>query len=362
MDNRDQRRRFKRHPVRWKTAVVFDRTQNKPILHTETRDLSLGGAAVFSEYDDLTGCYVTLLLAHPPAGDGEMPKMVKARARVVSSVAVPDASGCRHGLSFERTQGDGLDMLAQLLTAIEAASPAEAASAAAPPAVAAAPAGSGRLAQLRQLALEKQQAEAEVKADPMEVYGPRINSSLEKTYLFLKELVEQLNVVKPPYPRDFRVGVVGVPDLAGLAWAEGRATSRMRDLPEGKRLYEQVTLRFRLAGSQALHVTRETPANEKLKQQLEETGIKYGARDERNERGVVARTTFVVPGEVEASMQLTGNFETGRLRLKLQNMSAFGVQEHQLLPEAVTDESLDELSGFILGESTRIGRLLESTG
>src|SRR3954470_20287588 len=73
MEDKDHRRKSKRYPVKWKAAAVFDKTAGKPILHTETHDLSLGGAAIQSDYGDLTGSTITLLLAQPPR-QGEQPR------------------------------------------------------------------------------------------------------------------------------------------------------------------------------------------------------------------------------------------------------------------------------------------------
>ena len=79
---------------------------------------------------------------------------------------------------------------------------------------------------------------------------------------------------------------------------------------------------------------------------------------ERNERRAVVGTKFIIPCEVRASLQLLGNFDTGKLVLKTRNVERFGTTEHMLAPEAITEEWLKELARFILGQSRRIGSLL----
>ncbi|TAN52710.1 MAG: PilZ domain-containing protein, partial [Betaproteobacteria bacterium] len=98
MKQAERRRGSSRYPLRWKAAVVFDGPQNKPIVHTQTQDLSVVGAAILSEHGDLTGSLVTLLLAYP-ARKGEAPKVLKVRAQVVSTVRTPGMNHYRHGLS-----------------------------------------------------------------------------------------------------------------------------------------------------------------------------------------------------------------------------------------------------------------------
>ena len=356
MENKEQhRRKSKRYPVRWKAAVVFDKADGKPILHTQTEDLSVGGAAIRSNYGDLTGTVITLLLAHAAAQGGEPPKMLKVRARVVSSVQSPDVAGFRHGLSFVRSADDGLDILAGLLAAAEPAG-AGAGAAAAPPAAAApsAAAGGSRLAQLKQLAQAKLAEQA--KPDTQPEIDARVSAAVEKAYRYLKEFTDQLNLLKPAYAKEY--AIVGMPSFDGLVWDAGKIDLHSRETSPTTKVFDQLTLQFRLTANKQLRVTRDSPAHEKLKQVLADNKIEFNSSEERNERGVVVRVTFVVPCEVKGTLQLAGNFKTGKLLLRTRHVERFGLLEHVVAPEAVTDESLDELTGFLLGESSRVGPLL----
>lgn len=359
MEKKDHRRKSKRYPVRWKAAVVFDKADGKPILHTQTQDLSVGGTAISSSYAGLTGSIVTLLLASPVRRSGEVPKMLKVRARVVSTIKSPAVTDFRHGMSFVQSKDDDLNMLVELLGDAEAPSPGGTAVAAAPPsatpaATAPAPAGGGRLAQLRQLALAKQSEQK--KPDPQEEMNARVSGALERAFQFLKEFTEQLNIVKPAYTKGY--SIVGVPNFDGLTWEDGSIDFRTRETSPTIKRYEQVSLHFRLSANKQLRVTRESPLHEKLKQLLLENNIEFTTQEELNERGSLVRMTFVLPCEVKASLHLVGNFDTGKLVLKTRNIERFGMLEHLLDPGAITEESLDELTGFILGESSRVGPLL----
>ncbi len=349
----EHRRKSKRHPARWKAAVVFDKADGKPILHTHTFDLSVGGAGIRSDYGDLTGAVVTILLAQPVRQGGEVPKMLKLRAQVVSSVHSPAMSGFRHGLKFIPSRDDGGSVLGSILGAAEAARPGGEVVPAAPPAPVV-PAAGGLLAQLRQAALAKQLEEP--KADPKEQMISLVSGAVERAYRYLKELAGQLNLVKPAYAKAY--AIVGVPKFDDLKWEGVRIDFRTRDLSPATKVFEQLTLSFSLSANKKLSAVRETPADEKLKQALQDAKIEFTTQQERNDRGSAVRTTFVIPCEVKASLQLVGNFDTGKLLLKTRNVEHFGTVEHVLSPEAITKESLDELSRFILGESRRIGPLL----
>ena len=358
MVTKDNQRKSRRHPARWKVAVVLDNPGGEPIvLHTHSVDLSLGGMAIVSERDEKTDTVVTVLLVQPLRQGGEDPKILKARARVVSSS--PFDPGHRLGLRFIEWTDDSLELFAKLLGAFEAARSQEAAGAAtaAAPAEATGPITYSRLNRLR----EQAQAKLSEKdgADSREGIDERVSEALKRAYEYLKELADQLNVVKPAfqgYP------ILGVPDFSGLVWEKGRADCRKRDLSPTKWLYERVTLGFQLSGKKQIRVTFDGLRSNRMKQVLTENKIEFTQQETRNDRGAVDRVTFAFPCDVTAGVLLEGNFETGRILLRLSNVGHFGVLEHRLAPEAVTEEALEEFAGFILGENHRIDLLLRKDG
>jgi len=357
MEKMENRRRSKRHPARWTVAVVLDKADGKPvILHTHSLDLSLGGVAVVTEQAERAGTEVTVLLAQPPEPAGKAPKIVKARARVISAAQAPSKTGYRLGLNFVEWTDDGHAMLAGLLNAIEAGrpQPARAAPQAAPAEVTP-PAAGSRLARLKELAQAK--LSDQEKTDLQEENNERVDAALKRAFQYLKELAEQLNVVKPAFKG---YTIVGVSEFTGLAWVNGRADFRTRDISPTKRLYERVMLSFRLSANKQIRVAHISPASDKLRQVLKENKIEFTAEETRNDRGALERTTFAITCEVTAGVLLEGNFDSGRIQLRLNNVARFGILDYQLLPEAITEEALEDFTGFLLGENHDIGLLIKN--
>ena len=354
---KEHRRQSKRYRVRWKAAVVFDKAAERPVLHTETHDLSTGGAAIRTEYGDLTGTFITLLLAQPGAPD-QTSKMIKVRAKVVSCVPTPD-KGFRHGLSFVRSPDDGLGVLEELLkassSAPQAAAPLPASAPAAPPAASASADSTQRLTMLKQMAQAK--LAEEKKADPQEEINRRVSEALERAYRYLKEFAEQLDVVKPAYTNKGYV-IPGVPEFSGLAWESGSAD--LHSSASATKRPERVSLHYRIAGKKHVRATREFPRSEKVKQMLVEHKIEYQAKDQRNAKGSLESTTFMFDCEIKASLLLEGRYDTGKLVLKTRNVEHFGALERVINPAAVTPAALEELAALILGETNRLGPLLTS--
>jgi len=339
---KEHRRKSKRYRVRWKAAVVFDKVAERPILHTETQDLSAGGAAIRSEYGDLTGTYITMLLAQPGPPE-HTPKMLKVRAKVVSCVPTPPKPGFRHGLSFVRSPDDALTALEDLLKVSPSDEP--------PPPPLATADTTGRLAMLKQMAQAK--LAEEKKPDPQEEVNRRVSEALERTYRYLNDLVAQLDVVKPTYQNKGYL-IPGVPEFSGLTWESGRADMQSRTMSPTQKLVEQVSLYYRIVGNKNVRATREFPKSEKVRQMLVEHKIEHRTQQHLNSRGSVESTTFVFDCEIKASLVLEGRFDKGKVLLKGRNVEHFGVVEHLISPDALTPQFLEEIAGFILGESSHL--------
>ncbi|MCX7169516.1 MAG: hypothetical protein NTY41_04280 [Proteobacteria bacterium] len=183
---------------------------------------------------------------------------------------------------------------------------------------------SSLLANLKQQALAKQQSENHKSAQQDEVLQ-RIHKALGMTYLYLNDLVQQLNILKPPYAKVY--SFFGVADFDDLAWQEGRADFRMQETASENKLYDQVTLRYRLAGQKQFQIVKENPALEKLRKALFDYNITFSADEVKNERGHIEKATFTFPCEIKDGLMLSGNYETGNLLLRIRHIERFCLME-----------------------------------
>jgi PilZ domain len=352
MNDPRQRRQQARHPLRWKAAIAFDPSLARAIVHTQTLDISASGAALYSDYDDLTGATVMMLLALPASRGKDSPSVLKIRARIVSTVRTPEMSQYRHGLSFVRFAGDGVDALVAELKNVAPAAPQQGLGV--PAAVEASLTTTRRLDLLKEMA---QQKLTEAKsAAPAVSTNELISEALKRTHAYLQELAAQLNVIKPGFPKSY--AIAGVPDFSGLVWESGRADFYTREISSLSRIYDRVSMSFVLSGNKQIRIDREYPASDRLKRILADSKIEFNARDSRNARGMTEKVTFEFPCKVSASVQFMGRFDTGRILLRASNVSGFGAVEQILAPESITTEALDEFSGFILGETKALSPLL----
>ncbi|MCX7176496.1 MAG: hypothetical protein NT159_21745 [Proteobacteria bacterium] len=233
------------------------------------------------------------------------------------------------------------------------------AQAAPPPPPAPPPAASSSLlANLKKQAQLKQQTDTQINAIQTEQML-RIHAALGMTYQYLNDLVQQLNILKPPYAKTY--SFFGVADFDEMTWREGRADFRMQEGASENRYYNQVTLRYRLAADKKFSLVRENPALEKLQKALFDNNIVFTTEEVRNERNQVEKATFTFPAEVKAGLLLAANYETGKLLLRTRNIERFGIMEYELMPEAINQDALDQLAQLILGENSRINQLFKRT-
>ncbi|HEX8962769.1 MAG TPA: hypothetical protein VF801_07175, partial [Rhodocyclaceae bacterium] len=183
-----------------------------------------------------------------------------------------------------------------------------------------------------------------------------LSDALEAAFHYLREFCEQLNVLKPPCPT--RYALLGIAEIAGLTWQEGRADYRLvPQATENERLFQQVTLRFRLAAGQQLRVERENPAHQAFRAALLEANITFNEEEFRNQKSQVERAVYTFPAEVRAGIGLSADYEAGDIRLVVRNIRRFGSAEYRVPCGALTQESFEEIGRLVLGEDNRIDRM-----
>lgn len=222
-----------------------------------------------------------------------------------------------------------------------------------PQAPAAPPAGS-LLEKLKREAQTKQMTESQ--RFSLQVQQARfISEAMMETFQYLRELSEQLNILKPPFPHAY--SLLGIASLDGLAWQEGRADYRL--VPEAKedRLVDQVTFRFRLGSGQQITIERENPAHEAFQKTLAELNIPFKTEEVRSDRGHVLKMVFNFPCEVKAGLAFAADYKAGDIRLLVRNIRRFGAAEYRLPHEALTHEAHEELAKLVMGEESRFEKM-----
>lgn len=366
----DHRRKAKRYQACWKAALAFDRITSKPIFHTLTHDLSLNGTSVQNPTDEAVDTLLTVLLV-PPVLDGIPQKVIRLKAVIMSSR--PFRSGFRLGLSFVhdieletlRVLLEKLDLSGEIIPSEpdETATNKEVAAATTPEhggSESGAPAMS-ILDVLKQKNLSKKLAEEQLAKDSLtrqRILHKRISDTLISAYKYLTELTEQLNSLKPVYPKTYPL--LNVAELTGLVWQDNARTNCFtRKVESEDKIFNKVIFDYSWANPKELEVVREYHVHEKTKMALEESEIPYRMTRAKNDRGRLESAVFFIPCEVKARLTFTCNDESGKLLLSTRNVERVGIVEYEFDIETLNQTLLDQLTLMILGEQHGVGKLIK---
>lgn len=205
----------------------------------------------------------------------------------------------------------------------------------------------GLLERLKQMAQAKQRDDEAMSTRLIES-AMGLSDAIERVFLYLRDLTQQLNILQPVHPRPFPFH--GSIAFEHMAWRDGQADYYLRATNNQRRIYEKVTLRCYISASEPLRVEREQPAMDRLRDALAHWHIPYTLNEARNDRGNVVGGTFVFTPALRGFLSLVADDAAGLLRLKMNNVEHFGASEFELAADAVNLAALDELGKLLLGE------------
>lgn len=216
----------------------------------------------------------------------------------------------------------------------------------------------GLLARLKQQAQAVQQ-DASQQGVQADMRAQLLSASIGAAFHYLDDLVKQLNIIKPPIPKEFVFP--GNIMFDGMGWIEGAADFRMVPTATEDRRYESLTVRFRIAAPRQIAVERDAVGVEPFRKLLHDFGIVFTMAEKKNARNQVERASFSFPCEVKAGFLIKADYETGDLILRTRNIDRFGMMEFRLQAEQLDQNTLDELTKLFLGEKSNFLRAFRRT-
>jgi hypothetical protein len=214
----------------------------------------------------------------------------------------------------------------------------------------------GLLSRLKQQAAEKL-ADGERSASLQATRTRQVSEALRETYIYLRDLCEQLNVIAPAWPNSFQVNESLT--FSNLRWSQGRADYRKQPGPTDDRPFERVSLRFRLSATKDIIVERENPVMEKLRLQLIDSNIEFHLDEYRNAKGYTESGRFTIQPALNAGLLFLGDYDSGNISLKVLNLPRLGSAEYLIPAEQLTPEALEEIALLVVGESPRFFKNFE---
>lgn len=176
-----------------------------------------------------------------------------------------------------------------------------------------------------------------------------VDRALRKTFHYMNELFKQLNVVKPACARTYDLQTVGKID--GLIQSDYRIEFRTSQR-ENAEHYENLTITFKRSKPEQMTVKREAEQIERFRDLLWQNNMRFTSEPFRNERRVIVMEVFKINCDVICGADIVGDYDTGAVRFKLKNIEDFGPTVYTLDPDAVTDQSLEDLAKLFIGKES----------
>lgn len=182
-----------------------------------------------------------------------------------------------------------------------------------------------------------------------------VDDAMHHVFLYLNDLVKQLNVLNLPTPRvfDLEPGV----RFEGLRLTEFFVDFRKKLLLDRER-YNYINLSFKQASPQTIVVRKELPQIiARFDGQLRSAGARFEVVETKNSRHMVTHADFHIQCELHAGITITAEPETANLRFNIRNIERLGKFDLLYGVEDITDPLLEDCARYILGEPNQFRSL-----
>ena len=178
--------------------------------------------------------------------------------------------------------------------------------------------------------------------------------ALRLTHDYWKEMVEQLNLIRPPSMGRYRLdGRQPVEDLRCINF---RVVPVTRASHAGEVVYESVVLAWQAGSGRKTTIDKELPAEaDRVRAALRQAGIQAHEaprRDATSDRLLGTRFEFVA--DVAASIRIMPLPDSGRVRLVCSNLDQLERIEAEFPAVGMRARQLDEIGRWIVGQPHRV--------
>lgn len=210
-------------------------------------------------------------------------------------------------------------------------------------------AGSRFLDDLRQQARERQRQLHQELAQRT-LANEAIDQRLRQVFLYLHELVQQLNILRPTIER--RYEIADDAQFSDLTWQEGFADFRTQSQSAGA-LIEMVTFSVQLASPRKFRVERSGPAIERFRKQLFDCGLRFRHNARHNSRRQVVLADFEIDAELAVSARWRADYNEGLVLVESRNLERLGNYTYSIEAAALGQELMDEFGHLVLAQPSR---------
>jgi hypothetical protein len=175
-------------------------------------------------------------------------------------------------------------------------------------------------------------------------FRDELDPRMQELHTYLRDLVQQLNVVNPEIPVDFEIS--NSPPLKGLQQGEyflGHYAER------------KFQLLFSFTRELKVVFELNDPASiAKQKEYLTNNAVKYHCKELKNDRYEVYKATFVLLGQIKGGMEFRANPSDNCIDLVMRNFTGLGRASASFSPDKIDHDFLEQLGQYLLRRSNKL--------
>jgi hypothetical protein len=177
----------------------------------------------------------------------------------------------------------------------------------------------------------------------------QFDASLRRIFAFLRELVEQLNILKPDIPRAYPLAESQ--EFTGLSWQEGHVDYRSSAMHAETTALESVSFTYRLASSlPPLVVARDGGVSERFRKRLFDEGLVCETKEFRDAGCYLEKVEFLVYPDIKVQTIWRGNLKDGGLYCESRNLERLGRNTWRFAADApMRSGFLDAFGNLVMG-------------
>ena len=179
----------------------------------------------------------------------------------------------------------------------------------------------------------------------------QVDDAMHHTFLYLNDLVKQLNVLNLPTPRSFDVDP-GV-RFEGLRLTDFFIDFRKKMTLERER-YNFINLSFQQKSQEIISVRKELQPNiTRFEDNLRRAGATFQMNEIRNVRHMVTHADFFIACMLRASIRVSAEHDSCNLRFTIRNVERLGGFDLVFPADEINDPLLEDCARYVMGESNQ---------
>jgi hypothetical protein len=178
-----------------------------------------------------------------------------------------------------------------------------------------------------------------------------VETAMRKTFKYLNDLVNQLNVLKPDTNRTFDVQTSG--RFEALKMTDFFVDYRSKKIADKEHL-DHIILSFRCLNDKELIVKKDSPLTIKaFIEYMREHNIRHELQEFKNEKRFVTHGEFKIPCVVTTKVTIQADSEKAQAHFFIRNVDRFGILELTFDAVDLDDNLLEEFAKFLIGQPNK---------